>query len=140
MDQNLFAINKQSQAVHNNSKSLIVYSFKEFWKCFLFITLGILSILNHYQDVISVRSDHYLVFLQNQIKFVLTSISVIIYTFVLIRRKVRSLVGSSSLNIVLAWSTRLLSRPLYWTVVALSRVDLMGTPSVFTTIVPMTPL
>ena len=36
-------------------------------------------------------------------------------TFVLILRKVRSFVGSSSLNMVLAWSTRLLSRPLYWT-------------------------
>ena len=48
-------------------------------------------------------------------------------TFVLILRKVRSFVGSSSLNMVLAWSTRLLRSPLYWTVVALSRVDLIGT-------------
>ena len=40
----------------------------------------------------------------------------------------------------LTWSTKLLRRPLYWTVVALSRVDLMGTPSVLTTMVPMTPL
>ena len=65
--------------------------------------------------------------------------------------------GSSSLNMVLAWSTRLFSSPLYWTVVALSRVDLIGTflyfvtlhhlmldflltPSLFTTIVPITPL
>ena len=78
-------------------------------------------------------------------------------TFVLILRKVRSFVGSSSLNMVLAWSTRLFSSPLYWTVVALSRVDLIGTflyfvtlrhlmldflltPSLFTTIVPITPL
>ena len=35
MDQNLFAINKQSQAVHNNSKMIIVYPLKEFSKCFL---------------------------------------------------------------------------------------------------------
>ena len=48
-------------------------------------------------------------------------------TFVLILRKVRSFVGSSSLNMVLAWSTKLLRSPLYWTVVALSRVDLIGT-------------
>ena len=78
-------------------------------------------------------------------------------TFVLILRKVRSFVGSSSLNMVLAWSTRLLRSPLYWTVVALSRVDLIGTffkfcylfvcvqkicltPSLLTTIVPITPL
>ena len=50
------------------------------------------------------------------------------------------MVGSSSLNMVLAWSTRLLRRPLYCTVVALSSVDLMGTPSVLTTMVPITPL
>ena len=39
------------------------------------------------------------------------------------------------LNIVLAWSTRLLRSPLYCTVVALSNVDLL-----FTTIQPTIPL
>ena len=71
MDQNLFAINKQSQAVHNNSKMIIVFIlFKNFRNAVLqgIMTLSILSILNHYQDVISVRGDHYLVFLQKQIE------------------------------------------------------------------------
>ena len=42
---------------------------------------------------------------------------------------VTSLAGSISLNMVMAWLTRLPRMLLYWEVVVGSRVDLMVTPS-----------
>ena len=74
--------------------------------------LGILGVLDHNKQVVPVRSHHDLMLLKK-------SFSINVYfgkiewgpnieriTFVLILKKVRSLVGSSSLNIVFAWSTR----------------------------------
>ena len=43
--------------------------------------------------------------------------------------KVTSLAGSISLNMLMAWLTRLPRMLLYWEVVVGSRVDLMVTPS-----------
>ena len=45
-----------------------------------------------------------------------------------IRKKVKSLVGSSSLTTLQALSASWLIRPAYCTVVALSKVDLIGMP------------
>ena len=66
--------------------------------------LGVLSILYDYENVVPIWGHHYLVLLENIISlkdFKIYYFS-IFFTFVLILRNVRSLVGSSSLNIVFA--------------------------------------